>query len=114
MKINDANYQGKYKNGYFPHVIGFPHILEVLFPSAIFFFFHLGNWSDSLRPSILFLYNPSRVCVCVFISIFLKEGNRSGVYDTKLALLESDEIFSSDVFYLDIYLFSKLKNFLIA
>ena len=54
------------------------------------------------------------MCVCVFISIFLKEGNRSGVYDTKLALLESDEIFSSDVFYLDIYLFSKLKNFLIA
>lgn len=50
--------------------------------------------------------------MCVFTSIFLKEGNRSGVYDTKLALLDSNEIFSSDVFYLDIYLFSKLiKNF---
>lgn len=111
MKINDANYQGKYKNGYFPHGIGFPRILEILFPSAFFFFFHLGSWSDSLRPSVLFLYNPWRMCVCVFTSVFLKEGNRSGVYDTKLVLLDRNEIFSSDVFYLDIYLSSKLKKF---
>ena len=54
------------------------------------------------------------VCVCVFTSIFLKEGNRSGVYDTKLVLLDRNEIFSSDVFYLDIYLSSKLKKFLIT
>lgn len=51
------------------------------------------------------------MCVCVFTSVFLKEGNRSGVYDTKLVLLDRNEIFSSDVFYLDIYLSSKLKKF---
>lgn len=47
MKTNDANYQGKYKNGYFPHGIGFPHILEVLFPSAFGFFF---TWEVGVTP----------------------------------------------------------------
>ena len=49
----------------------------------------------SLKLSILVVYNPwsvcTHACVCVFTS--KKEGNRSRAYDTKLALLENNEIF---------------------
>ena len=72
MKINDANYQGKYKDGYFPHVIGFPHILEVLFPSAIFFFFIWEIGVTPWGPQFCFCtILRGCVCVCVCVCLYL-------------------------------------------
>ena len=78
MKINDANYQGKYKDGYFPHVIGFPHILEVLFPSAIFFFsFGKLEWlPEALNSVSVQSFGCVCVCVCVCVYIYFFKGRK--------------------------------------